>query len=126
MNEHEHSTVVTAGHTLHDIAATRLSRHRFLAMIIGAVLIAGMLTALGLSLYNSTGTAQLDLSRPSYSAVRSQAKPAEKIESFSNLGPINDSALSQFRKLYSEQLNQMNSVDAFGGDALSDSSLKID
>ncbi len=116
-----------AGHSsLHDIAAARLSQHRFLAMIMGSISIAGVLTALSLSLYNSTGTAQLDLSRPSYSAVRSKAANTEKIESFSNLGPIDDDALSQFRTLYSKQLSQMNAVDAFGGDALTDSSLKID
>jgi hypothetical protein len=112
--------------SLHDRAASRLSQHRFLAMIVGSISIAGLLTSLGLSLYNSTGTAQLDLSRPSYSAVRSKAATTEKIESFSNLGPIDDTALSQFRTLYSKQLVQMNAIDAFGGDALTDGSLKID
>lgn len=122
----EEASATGTQHSLHDMAVSRFAHHRFLAMVIGSIGVAGLLTALSLSLYNSTGTAQLDLSRPGYSAVRSKAAATKKIEGFSNIGPIDDDALSQFRKLYSDQLTQMNTVDAFGGDALTDSSLKID
>jgi hypothetical protein len=122
----EESPIAATAHSIHDIAAARLSQHRFMAMIIGSSFIACMLTAIGLSLYNSSGTAQLDLSRPGYSAVRSKAAKADKIEGFANTGPINEETLQQFRTLYDEQLKQMTAVDAYSGDALSTASLKID
>jgi hypothetical protein len=103
------------------------SQHRFLIMIGSAVAISLFLVGVGLALYSSSGAAQLDLSRPGYATVRSEAtKAADKYEGFPATGPIDKDALKQFRELFSEQSSRATNFDAFANDVLSDSALKID
>lgn len=103
------------------------SQHRFLIMIGSAVAISLFLVGVGLALYSSSGAAQLDLSRPGYATVRSEAtKAADKYEGFPATGPIDKDALEQFRKLFGEQSSRATNFDAFANDVLSDSALKID
>lgn len=113
--------------TTEDQVVTVWSQHRFLIMIASAVVISLFLVGVGLALYSSSGAAQLDLSRPGYAAVRSEAtKAADKYEGFSATGPIDQEALKQFRQLFDEQSKSATSFDAFANDVLSESALKID
>ncbi|MNH58485.1 hypothetical protein D3C73_102850 [compost metagenome] len=108
-------------------AVSPWSQHRFLIMIASAVAISLFLVGIGLALYSSSGAAQLDLSRPGYATVRSEAtKSADKYEGFSATGPIDQETLAQFRKLFDEQSSSATNVNAFSNDVLSDSALKID
>ncbi len=110
-----------------DQVITSWSQHRFLIMIGSAVAISLFLVGVGLALYSSSGAAQLDLSRPGYATVRSEAtKTADKYEGFSATGPIDQEALKQFRQLFDEQSKSATSFDAFANDVLSESALKID
>lgn len=114
-------------HTPDGHVASSWSQHRFLIMIGSAVVISLFLVGVGLALYSSSGAAQLDLSRPGYATVRSEAtKAADKYEGFSATGPIDQDALKQFRELFSEQSSRATNFDAFANDVLSDSALKID
>jgi hypothetical protein len=114
-------------HILEGQAESSWSQHRFLIMIGSAVAISLFLVGVGLALYSSSGAAQLDLSRPGYATVRSEAtKAADKYEGFSATGPIDQEALKQFRKLFEEQSLSATNFDAFANDVLSDSALKID
>ena len=113
--------------SLEEQATTAWSQHRFLIMIGSAVVISLFLVGVGLALYSSSGAAQLDLSRPGYATVRSEAtKAADKYEGFSANGPIDQEALKQFRKLFDEQSSSATKFDAFANDVLSESALKID
>jgi hypothetical protein len=108
-------------------AESSWSQHRFLIMIGSAVAISLFLVGVGLALYSSSGAAQLDLSRPGYATVRSEAtKAADKYEGFPATGQIDKDALKQFRELFSEQSSRATNFDAFANDVLSDSALKID
>ncbi|MNW95348.1 hypothetical protein D3C86_247610 [compost metagenome] len=110
-----------------DHVATAWSQHRFLIMIGSSVLISLFLVGVGLALYSSSGAAQLDLSRPGYATVRSEAtKSADKYEGFSAAGPIDQDSLEEFRKLFDEQSKKATSFDAFANDVLSESALRID
>lgn len=115
-------------HHIDDIAATPSwwSHHRFIVLIIGSIIIAFMFLAVSLAMYASTGTAQLDLSRPGYQSVRDQAKINKDFTTFSGSGPVNDSVLEEFEKGYKKQANQITAVDAFGSEVLSDQALGID
>lgn len=114
-------------HILDGQAESSWSQHRFLIMIGSVVAISLFLVGVGLALYSSSGAAQLDLSRPGYATVRSEAtKAADKYEGFSATGPIDQEALKQFRKLFDEQSSSATNFDAFANDVLSDSALKID
>jgi hypothetical protein len=105
---------------------TKLQQYRFLAMMIGAIAIAMFLVGVAMALYNTSGAAQLDLSRPGYQSVRDQVMSTDTFDSFPSSGPIDKATLEQFRQLYDEQAKQATSVDAFGGDVMSDKALSID
>jgi hypothetical protein len=79
-----------------------------------------------MNIYYSSGAAQLDLSRPGYKGVRSQAVNSDSdFQNYSNTGPINQSAISEFKLLYGQQAEKTKAVDAFGGDPLNLDALGI-
>lgn len=79
-----------------------------------------------MSLYNSSGAAQVDLSRPGYDSVRSQVTDSTTFEAYPASGKIDKQAIDQFRTLYAEQAKKATAVDSFGGNVLDDASLQID
>lgn len=103
-----------------------IARHRFIFLILFAIAAATFLVAVAMALYNSSGAAQLDLSRPGYAGVRSQAVSSNTFNGYSSTGPINQASLKQFRTMYDEQMRQVQGVDAFGGNLLDDATLGID
>lgn len=101
--------------------------HRFLTLIIIAILITGLLTTISMSMYISSGASQLDLSRPGYSSVQDQVdRENREVQNYSATGPINENTINEFKDLYDEQLERAKVVEAFGGDPLSPKSLGID
>lgn len=106
---------------------TRVSfvgRHRFMLMVLMSVFITAVLVSVSMSMYNSSGAAQLDLSRPGYISVRDKAvKNDSDFQAYSNTGEINQKTISEFKALFIKQAVQVKSVDAFGGDPLSSDSL---
>jgi hypothetical protein len=103
------------------------AQHRFITLVGIAIVIAVFLVGVSLALYASSGTAQLDLSRPGYVSVRDQAsKTDETFDGFSSSGAIDKTTLEQFRRLYAEQSKKATSVDSFGGAVMSDQALSID
>lgn len=101
-------------------------KHRFLVLVGATISVALVLVAVALVLYNSSGAAQLDLSRPGYISVREKVVSSEGFESFPSTGEINEETLKQFRKLYKEQAEEAIAVDSFGGRVMSDESLSLD
>ena len=106
---------------------TFLGQHRFLILIILAVFITGLLTVISMSMYISSGAAQLDLSRPGYRAVQDQVDRENRaVQNYSAVGPVNEESINEFKELYDKQLKRAKAVEAFGGDPLSPKSLGID
>lgn len=104
-----------------------MAEHRLTILICLSIVIALVFTAVGLTLYNTSGTAQLDLSRPGFEGIDKQIKShkADAIE-YSATGPINEETLLQFDILYKKQLENVTSVNAFGGDPMAPDALGID
>ena len=100
--------------------------HRFLFLVFSSIIMAVILVMVSLGLYVSSGTAQLDLSRPGYDSIREQLQQDTTFDGFDANGPLNKTTLNEFDKLYSKKLNEATSVDAFGNDVLSPKSLQID
>ena len=108
---------------------TKLSiweQHRFMALVIGSIVIALLLTAVSLKLYASSGAAQLDLSRPGYEHVVDKKVKSTVFEGYPTFGPINRQTLKEFQDLYNKRADQATKVDSFGGDVMSDAALSID
>ena len=103
-----------------------VGKHRLLIFIITSIVIAAVLVAVSMAMYNSSGTAQLDLSRPGYKSVRSQATVNDGgLQTYSAAGAINQSSITEFKSLLAKQAEKVRTVDAFGGDPLSPDSLGI-
>lgn len=113
----------------HDEATEDLSfwgQHRFLLLIALTIGISIILVGVSLALYASSGTAQLDLSRPGYRSVSSQVENSDgDFKNYSTSGQIDKAALSEFNALYKEQASKAKVVDAFGGDPLNPDVLEI-
>ena len=105
---------------------TRWQQHKFMVLVGITIILSLVLVAISLWLYSSSGAMQLDLSRPGYQSVRNQANDTRNFVGFSSSGPIDQEALDEFRKLYSEELKEATAIESFGGDVLSDSSLGLD
>jgi hypothetical protein len=105
---------------------TPWQRHRFMVLVAITIAVSLFLVAVSLALYASSGTAQLDLSRPGYQGVRNQAARSDSLEKFPSTGAITQQVIDQFRKLYSDQAEKATNVDSFGGDVMSDKALSLD
>lgn len=94
------------------------SRHRFMILIGLTILIALILTVVSVIMYELSGTAQLDLSRPDYQSVSDQVDSDNQIKDYSAIGPITTDTVNEFLELYDEQADKAKAVDAFNGDPL--------
>lgn len=106
-----------------DFRAT-VERHRFPFAIAIVVAIALLMTAISLSLYITSGTSRLDLSRPGYEQARKDVKPTPE-DSFSADGPVDKSALDEFQRLYEARRKNLNELGDFKDTTLDDNSLRL-
>ena len=103
------------------LSAVELSfwdRHRLSLLLIITVIIAITLTVVSVTIYNNSGAAQLDLSRPGYRSVSDQVEKNDKIDIYSATGTVDKESIEEFVKLYDAQSSKAKSIDAFNGDPL--------
>ena len=93
-------------------------KHRLSLLLAITVCIAIVLTSVSIALYNNSGAAQLDLSRPGYRSVSSQAEKTDTIDTYSASGAVNTGTIQEFIQLYDKQATKAKAVDAFNGDSL--------
>lgn len=104
-----------------------IADHRIAVLVAATVIVALLFTAVGLTLYHTSGTAQLDLSRPDFEGISEIVEQnKETYTEYPATGPINQTALDEFDTLYKNQIDNSSSIDAFGGDPLTPSALGID
>lgn len=94
------------------------ARHRFMLVVAITIVVSLILTIISLVMYNVSGTAQLDLSRPGYQSVSDQVETDKGLTEYSAFGPVNKTTVDEFTKLYDEQATKAKAVDAFNGDPL--------
>jgi len=63
-------------------------RHRFLLLIAGVIMISFVMVIIGMYIYNTSGAAQVDLSRPGYQSVQKEASRDTTDDSFSSTGKL--------------------------------------
>lgn len=101
-----------------DEPATFWDRHRLSLLLIVTVVVSLTLTIVSVSLYNISGAAQLDLSRPGYRSVSDQVEKTDRTRDYSATGAVNKDTIEEFIKLYDEQAKKAKAIDAFNGDPL--------
>ena len=94
--------------------------------IIISVLVAFALVLISMSLYVSSGAAQLDLSRPGYKSVQDKVEPADAFISFPASGEVNNNVINQFLALFRKQVKPVDNIDVFNAAALDEQALGID
>ena len=100
--------------------------HKFLLFIVASNIIAIVIVAISMWLYNTSGAAQLDLSRPGYKSVREQVIASEnEFENFPSSGSLSKDIISDFKFSFGKHADKVKSVNAFGGDPLSPEELGI-
>ena len=101
-------------------------KHSFLLFITLSIIVACVIVTISMAMYNSSGAAQLDLSRPGYKSVRAQAgKDDGDFQTFATSGPISKDVINDFKTIYAKQAQKIKAVDAFGGDPLNSDALGI-
>lgn len=101
-------------------------KHRFLLLVGGSISVALILVAISMKLYNTSGAAQLDLSRPGYEHVSEQVQRTDVFKGFSSTGGVDKQTFEDFRGMYNERAAQASDVNSFSGDVMSDAALSID
>jgi len=114
MDEHQQP----AATKLNNGASSFWDRHRLSLLLILTVLIALTMTTISVIIYNSSGAAQLDLSRPGFLPVSDKVEQNDGIDTYSATGPVNKNSIEEFMKLYDTQASKAKAVDAFNGDPL--------
>lgn len=99
--------------------------HRFWVMIMGALAVAFFLVLVAMNLYNSSGTAQLDLSRPEYEDVRDQVGRDTDNINFPSTGELDAAALDQFSELYHDKASKLRSGKYYSPGAMTDQTLSL-
>lgn len=93
-------------------------RHRLSLLLVLTVATTIVLTVVSIIIYEASGAAQLDLSRPGYQSVADQVDENAGIRDYSPFGAVNTETIKEFTDLYDEQAAKAKAVDAFNGDPL--------
>ena len=116
-------------HENHQTTINELSfreKHSFSLFIMISIVISSAIVVVSMFMYSGSGAAQLDLSRPGYISVRSQATTDDgDLKSFNPIGDMNQNVLNDFKSSYEKQSQKVKSVNAFGGDPLSPDELGL-
>ena len=99
-------------------ATTAWQKHRFFVLIVGVILLSFVLVCIALSLYNSSGAAQIDLSRPGYQSIQKEASRGQVNDSFPSTGKLDKNAFDSFDKMYGNHTRRVVGADSFDTEAL--------
>lgn len=95
-------------------------------IVVGSIIVATALVIFSMYLYNQSGAAQLDLSRPVYEDVRSQAWKGERFDGFDTGQDLNEESLEGFEDMFKEKRDKLREyADAFSPSDISDETLGI-
>lgn len=99
-------------------------RQQLFWLVIGAIVISLIMTAVSLQLYKSSGAAQVDLSRQDYRDVRENIEDIN-ITTFSAEGTVEAETVDEFLEIYDAQIAKTK-TNQFKSDALSDTALGLE
>ncbi len=106
---------------------TGWERHRFFALIVGVILISTFLVSVSMSLYNSSGAAQVDLSRPGYQSIQKEAsrEATSAQDAFPSTGKLDAAAFDSFNKSYNNHADRVVNATNFDAEALRTDTLQV-
>lgn len=100
-------------------------RRELTIFIAGSLVVALLMVIVSMAIYNSSGAAQLDLSRPGYKSVQDEVT-TDTFEGFPSDGAVTRNTIEQFKQLYGTQTGPVTDKNVFSPSALDDQALGID
>lgn len=101
-------------------------QNRFFVLVGIAIVISMVLVMIALALYNSSGAAQLDLSRRAFQKVQSEAgRSAVDDQTYPSSGQLTAKAFADFEKLYDAHTDTVAQTKAFDPAAMTDEALTL-
>lgn len=112
---------------VHSDSALRgwFERNRFTALLAGVIMVSGFLVSIAMSLYNSSGAAQLDLSGPRYADVRDKVVQDETMAAFPASGAFDKKAFEDFMKAYDERAKAIGQVNGYDPAAVNNDAFNL-
>ncbi len=103
---------------------TFFTERRIVLGIVGAVLIALIMTVIGLKLYDLDDVSRLDVSLPNREDIRS-SEGGNEVQKFDSTGLLDEKAIADFQALFKKNRTALDTLGKFDGDALNSDSLQI-
>lgn len=104
---------------------TSWQRHKYFVLIAAVIVISLVLVGVALHLYNVSGAAQVDLSRPGYQSVQEEAGRETVDTAYPSSGPLDQQAFDEFDTRYKKHSDRVTDTQSFDARALSDESLQM-
>lgn len=103
-----------------------VASHRIATMVVLAIGVAMLLVMMAMNLYNSSGAAQVDLSRPGYQSVRKQSIQREdNYETYPSTGDITSETIDDFKSKYDKRTKEALGADGLTPEVMSDEALLL-
>ncbi len=99
--------------------------NRMTLLLTGVVLASGVLVTIAISLYNSSGAAQLDLSGPRYAGVRDKIVQEKSAAAFPSSGTLDDQTFSDFLKAYDEHTKAIQQINGYDPAAVDNDAFRL-
>lgn len=107
--------------------SNKFLKHKIIFLITGAITFSLVLVIISMTMYVSSGTIQLDLSRPGYINVSEQGVVTDKtLTNFPQFGSVDQETLNSFEKQFQEYSKKAKAVEAFNGDPLDPKALGLE
>ena len=103
----------------------KISRYQFTVMITLVVLITALLTVVSIWVYTYSGAINIDLSRPGYEQNREETTVTETETQFQTNGPIDKNTVDDFNERLETLQKEINSMNKFPNNVMSDKALDI-
>ena len=86
---------------------------RLYALLVGVIAISLVLVTVAMSIYNSSGANQIDMSRPGFSSVQNKVKEDNLTQAFASSGQFDEKSFKDFYKMYDERISALRSINAY-------------
>lgn len=100
-------------------------RHSYLLLVALVIVLSCIMVVIGMYVYNTSGAAQVDLSRPGYQSVQREATRDSTDDSYPSSGKLDAAAFSSFNEMYSDHARQVVGVDSFDPTALDSTAAQL-
>lgn len=104
---------------------TYFGQRRIMLVIIFSIIIALVMTAVSLRLYDMNYVSRLDVSLPSREDLRKKTSTGDDTDKFDSIGPLDSRTFSDFQSIYTKNREALDAIGKFDGDSLSNDSLRV-